>query len=604
VLWFKSRGADRAFLSCHTNRQGKQGTSVSIRTASTGSGTACAPSGAASSEEAISTRGFLASTGAICATRELLGRFPRSRPCALPVTSKVAPALPQANYASGLLIGLGLLTFGVVWLSLLAYASLAPPVDNIEQLTWVRSLEWGYYKHPPLPTFLLWLPTKLLGLSAGTSYLVGATVTLTAVGLLWRLLVPLRGRTYATLALLAALCITFYNGRLYYYNHNVVLMLMVVASAACCWRAFDQRRLVWWVCTGIVLGLGALTKYQIAVTATSLACFWVSQRAWRDPVHVRGLGLAALSALLIFLPHLLWLRDHAFGPIHYAIESSLGASLGASERLWNAVHWEADALLNRALPAVVFLLACGYAVHRRSNASPRPNVCTTPTNADPAKALILCWGLVPLIFMPLVGITFGSDLQLQWGTPFLAFVAPSLMELKAAAFWNRVHLPFALKLFVPIQVLLLLINYLTSPLGVQAFKDTHWRNFPSERLAKQVAEPARGRLGRPVSIVVGPPEESGALALLLPEHPLILIDGRYEWCPWVPRKLLADCGGVQIIRAPKPPRGYSALGPRFPGLHWRVIEPTSAARTCPVQAPQRIADAPVRNPPTLAQGIE
>src|SRR5256885_10565865 len=24
--------------------------------------------------------------------------------------------------------------------------------DNLEQLTWVHSLEWGYYKHPPLPT--------------------------------------------------------------------------------------------------------------------------------------------------------------------------------------------------------------------------------------------------------------------------------------------------------------------------------------------------------------------------------------------------------------------------------------------------------------------
>ena len=52
---------------------------------------------------------------------------------------------------------IGGLVFAALWLSLLGFSSFAPPIDNIEQLTWVRSLEWGYYKHPPLPTWLLWL---------------------------------------------------------------------------------------------------------------------------------------------------------------------------------------------------------------------------------------------------------------------------------------------------------------------------------------------------------------------------------------------------------------------------------------------------------------
>ena len=49
-------------------------------------------------------------------------------------------------------IGVGLLVFALCWLLLLDRGALAPPTDNIEQLTWVRSLEWGYYKHPPLAT--------------------------------------------------------------------------------------------------------------------------------------------------------------------------------------------------------------------------------------------------------------------------------------------------------------------------------------------------------------------------------------------------------------------------------------------------------------------
>jgi hypothetical protein len=45
----------------------------------------------------------------------------------------------------------------------------------------------------------------------------------------------LRGPTHAGVALLAALCITYYNGRLHYYNHNILLLLLSSASAWLCW---------------------------------------------------------------------------------------------------------------------------------------------------------------------------------------------------------------------------------------------------------------------------------------------------------------------------------------------------------------------------------
>ncbi|NMM79153.1 hypothetical protein B2J89_21170, partial [Acidovorax sp. SRB_24] len=48
-----------------------------------------------------------------------------------------------------------LLLFAGVWLWHLSSVALSPPADNIEQLTWMRSLQWGYYKHPPLPTWML-----------------------------------------------------------------------------------------------------------------------------------------------------------------------------------------------------------------------------------------------------------------------------------------------------------------------------------------------------------------------------------------------------------------------------------------------------------------
>src|SRR5436305_3555893 len=236
----------------------------------------------------------------------------------VPISTVAQRLAPSNGTSPGIALALLLLVFGAVWLTVLAGTALVAPVDNIEQLTWVRSLEWGYYKHPPLPTFLLWLPVRVLGLSDWTSYLLGAAFTLGTMGILWRLLRELRGTAYATLAVLATLCITYYNGRLYYYNHNIVLMLCTTGIAWLAWRAFATRQLRWWLAIGAVVGLGGLAKYQIAVTVASLGSFWLAQRGWRDAVHRRGAIVAAAIALVVVLPHLVWVVRNDLPPIRYA----------------------------------------------------------------------------------------------------------------------------------------------------------------------------------------------------------------------------------------------------------------------------------------------
>jgi hypothetical protein len=188
-----------------------------------------------------------------------------------------------------------LLCFTIAWSLAILLTSLSPPTDNIEQLNWVHRLDWGYYKHPPLPTWLLWLPTQLLGATAATSHAMGIGTNLVSLGLFWCLLERLRGARHATLALLAVLCITYYNNRLPVYNHNTVLMLVSTACAALTWKAMHSDRIRWWLALGLALGLGALTKYQIGVTATSVLAFWLAQRGWRNPARRACAGCRQLA---------------------------------------------------------------------------------------------------------------------------------------------------------------------------------------------------------------------------------------------------------------------------------------------------------------------
>ena len=481
-------------------------------------------------------------------------------------------ARQSARARPGLWVTLGLLGFAAVWLAHLASTSLAPPTDNIEQLTWVHSLEWGYYKHPPLPTWLFWLPAHVFGESTWTSYIVGAACTLASVGLLWRLLSQLRGARYATLALLAVLCITYYNGRLYYYNHNIVLMLFATASATLCWAAFKTGQLRWWAALGVAIGLGALAKYQIAVTIVSVLVFWLWQRGWRDARHRLGLLLAALIALLMFLPHLAWLRSHDFGPIGYAMQTSLGVHLGTRACSADAAHWLVDQLLNRALPAWL-LLGAALWVSRRQAVAPAP-LALPATHDDAGRALLLSWGLVPLLFMPLLGVATGADLKLHWGTPFLLFAVPAAMELLGARVrWSQVALAPTAKAFVVIQGLLLLVSQLTSPRGPEFLRDHGWRTFDAAALAAKLEPLARKALaGGAICVVSGPAAPAGALALRLADHPLVLIDGRYDRSPWVSRDQVRRCGVLELQQG-RPLPGSRSVGAEFAGLFWRVVPP-------------------------------
>lgn len=469
--------------------------------------------------------------------------------------------------------------FAAVWLSHLSYTSLSPPTDNIEQLSWMRSIEWGYYKHPPLPTWLFWLSAQFFGAQVWTTYLLAVLLNLGSLYLFWHIVARIRGHSYAALALFAVLCISYYNMRLHAYNHNTVLTFFSTLSAVLCWKAVSSGRQRWWVALGIALGLGMLAKYQIAVTAASVLVFWVTQRGWRDPRQRRGLLLCVLVALLITVPHLQWLRTHDFGPIGYALETSLGAHLDPLERVLEVSNWLADQLLNRSLAAWLVLAAALYLARRRADPPPPPgsgsgSATGGPTSDDAGRALLLAWGVVPLLFMALVGLGTGALLQMRWGSPFLLFVVPAAMELTGPLDqWRRVPLRSAATVFVIVQALLLLWSHYSSAHGPAALRDPYWRNFDSQALARQIEAPARAALhGGRICVVSGPVALAGALALQLEDQPLVLIDGRYDHSPWVSADLVKRCGMLQVVRDAPLPGGVPA-GPAFPGITWRAVLP-------------------------------
>jgi 4-amino-4-deoxy-L-arabinose transferase-like glycosyltransferase len=469
-----------------------------------------------------------------------------------------------------------LAVFALAWITLLVSTSATPPADNIEQMVWVQSLQWGYYKHPPFPTWLYWVAVQLFGSRPSTSYLVATLLNLSSLTIFWLLVRKLRSRRFAQIALLAVLGITYYNARFTTLNHNTVLMLVSAISAALCWKACTTHHLRWWLALGVALGVGLLTKYQIAVTMVCVLAFWLTQRGWRDARQRLGLLSAALIALIMFVPHLQWLRSHDFGPIGYAMDSALGAALTPAERLLDVANWLADQLLNRAFAAWLLLIVVAWWHGRTRGPDPLRGAAEVPVR-DAQRAFLLCWGLVPLLFMPVMGLAAGSHLHLPWGTPYLLFAVPAVMELTAGRVnWSAVPMREATRAFLLIQAVLLGLSFATSYRGPAALRDTHWRNFDSQALVRQLEPALREALhGQAVAFVAGPQNLAGALALQLPERPSVLIDGPMERNPWLDPARVAAGPTLRIGEGP-PPAGATTIGGAFAPFWWRLARPTTS----------------------------
>ncbi len=461
-----------------------------------------------------------------------------------------------------------LVVFGVTWLVLLGVLSRTPPQDVIEQLVWARSPQWGYYKHPPLPTWLLIAAGTVLPQGVELARALGALCLLGSNLIWWMVLRRMFAPRVAAILLLASLCITFYSVRLDYFNHNAVMMVWMSISAALAWQLVERPSWLVWLGLGICMGLGMLSKYQMVLAGLALALWWCRLSGWRHPVHLWGAVAAALVALLLLAPNLAWLRAHDWASLHYA-EGSLGMGLSLERRALGVTHWLLDLVGLRMLPAWL-VLAAALMAGARARQDQGAGVTAPQQALALRRDFWLIWGLVPVLAMSVIGLVAGSELQKHWGTAFACWLLPVVVVLVPGAarlLDRRSAWRAACLVFVAVQLVGALQLWATSPWGVPARQKPQWRDLPSAEMARTLDAGARPLLGGPIQVLSGDYRMAGALALHLPGEPKVMIFGYPPASPWVSTEDLAQGRTVEIFPTLSLPEGAQWLGQ---GWAWRV----------------------------------
>jgi 4-amino-4-deoxy-L-arabinose transferase-like glycosyltransferase len=289
-----------------------------------------------------------------------------------------------------------------------------------------RTVQWGYFDHPPVAWWMAWGAAQLAGTDAAfvvrLPFIVLFAVTTALMYHVTKMAFGAKAGFWAAclLNLMPVLGVTagswvLPDGPL------LASLLVVVGCLQIALRSRGYAAYGWWLGVGVGGGLAVCSKYTAVLTLFGAACFLVTDTAARRWFMRPHPYLALCAALLLFTPVLVWNaqhgwisflfqagraggRFHPFGPV----STLAGEALFIIPWLW--------------LPAMVVFVAA-LRVGR----------------AEPNRWLFACLAAPPIIGFALISLR--SHVLFHWASPGYMMLAPlmgrAIVIYSGRAQWAR-----------------------------------------------------------------------------------------------------------------------------------------------------------------------
>ena len=428
---------------------------------------------------------------------------------------------------SYLIVAVVLVAIWVTWTSLWDSGLYG---DSVEQFIWSHSLELGYYKHPPLPTWLLSAAIHLFGPAWWLASALAATCVAETGVFTWLIARRIADQNVANITAVLWGLQQCFSVSAEIYNHNTSLVLWVAATTYCLIRALDSNsHWRWWAATGALAACAMLSKYQAALPLAFLtvAALVISRQ--------RGLKITArlLLALAFFLallaPHIYWGISNHFPSLRYA-SAAIEESGGFSKRLfWIATFAINQIRMNLPLIGSLLVSALLAAIWRPVQAEPTFNVTESADPQQPVTVWMwtLLWG--PIAVLLVLSVLTGSQLRNHWGVQLFQF-----LPLWVAWTWRKQRFLDAKYLLIAAALMhgLGFTYYAfrqSAPYAVLAERRAD-SAYPAQKMSAAAVAHWRAATHCPLRIVAGD-FEAGLVSAYSAEFPAVFISTSAT--PWV-----------------------------------------------------------------------
>ncbi len=226
--------------------------------------------------------------------------------------------------------------------------------DSLEAYAWGREFSFGYYKHPP---FWSWVAGAWFAIFPKTNFSFWFLSELNgAIGLAgaWALIGRFANRRMQLLGVLLLMLMPFYQFNAQRFNANTILLSIWPWTLYFFVRSLEMRRVWHALICGILAGLALLSKYYGAILVAT--CFFaaLAHPSRKDYFRSASPYVSTAAAVLIFLPHLLWLIRDGFQPFFYLADRIDKADRAIANQYFQFILGNAAFFI---LPATVLGLA-------------------------------------------------------------------------------------------------------------------------------------------------------------------------------------------------------------------------------------------------------
>ncbi len=182
--------------------------------------------------------------------------------------------------------------------------------DELATLEDARHLAWGYVAYPPVTPFfgrlsLIFFGTSLAGFRFFAALAQALGVVLT--GLMARELGGRRGAQLVAAAAAVPFCIGG-GALMQYVSFDALAWMLTAYFVIRLLRTEDPR---WWIAIGASIGFGLMAKYSIVFLVAGMLVGMLLTDA-RRYFRTKWLWYGVATALLIFLPNIIWQAQHGF----------------------------------------------------------------------------------------------------------------------------------------------------------------------------------------------------------------------------------------------------------------------------------------------------
>ena len=303
--------------------------------------------------------------------------------------------------------------FAAIWVLLPTLLHTGYRNDTIVLQTYAPEWVLGTHNHPALPVWILEILNILTCRSFAVPFIASQLCTILALWSVWQLGRTVLNERLALIGALSLLPYKFFTIESVLYNHNNVLVAFWCLSTYLVFQALQTNRKRYWISAGIALGLTFHAKYSAVFLVISILTYMFLRTEGRKHFRTPGPYITTLIAFLVFLPHLVWLFYHDFGPLQYATESGKPLVQWHQQVLTplyfairQAIYWIPTLII--MIPVSGFIWKWKVRHHEQGNAR------------ECEKFLFYCF-MVPLVCHMLYSGVQGVHLRMAYGAPFWVF---------------------------------------------------------------------------------------------------------------------------------------------------------------------------------------